>query len=67
MQMETFMRESGVMIKHMVKELTLIPMELITKENGMTISKKDLVSNPGPMVQNMKEYTRMERSMGREN
>jgi hypothetical protein len=34
MQTEIFMRASGLMIKHMVKELILMQMELIIMEIG---------------------------------
>lgn len=52
------------MIKHMEEEPMSTWMVLNTQENGEKTSSTDSVLRPGPMVQNTKEITSMERSTG---
>lgn len=54
MQMVMCMRVSGLMIRHMARVLTRMPMERTTMEIGWKISSMDGAWNLGQMVQNMK-------------
>jgi hypothetical protein len=65
MLMEIFMKVNGKMIKHMGMAHTLMQMELLTSENGKTISNMVRVLRPGLMAQNMKDNILKVRSMAK--
>jgi len=66
MQMEMFMRESGSMTRHMVRECILISTELSTKASGRRISSMDMVTRPGEMAKPTKDNTSMVSNTARE-
>ena len=61
MLMEMFTMVNGAMIKLKAKEPTLTLMELTTKVSGSMINSTVKELKAGPMVQDMKEITKMER------
>lgn len=64
-RMETFMRESGSMIKLAELEHTSMATEQLTWASGRMISKMEWEDRPGRMEKSMKENTKMEQKMGR--
>ena len=67
MQMVTYTKENGQMIKPMAGACILTPMELNIMENGRMINNMVKVQNLGLMVQYMKENTTKVKRTAEEN